>query len=96
MSLAGAPVLEKVLDRKPRNCEQCGYDKWIKGDKLFIISDGSGGMAWLCPNCALERGLPKEYYQKNHFATSSLPEIEELATPQSRSIFDFAACMCHF
>jgi hypothetical protein len=100
VAVGGAPVLEKTLDRKPRDCEACGFNKWIKGDKLFIVQNPSGqGMDWLCPGCALERGLPKQHYYKNRYATANMV-VEEQAIATSKnaitSVMDLAACMCHF
>jgi hypothetical protein len=99
VAVDGAPVLEKKLDRKPRDCEGCGFDRWIRGDKLFIIK----GNEWLCPDCAVQQGLPTDFYIRNHFATAPLPDA--LVTPEvpekSRStnisgIGDLFACMCYF
>jgi hypothetical protein len=86
VNINGGLVLEKNLDRKPRDCEQCGFQKWVKRDKIFIIqrntfgaipgmmqhphaAAGGGGMEWICPDCALWRGLPPECYHKNFYAT---------------------------
>ena len=97
VAIDGAMVLEKTLDRKPRDCEQCGFNKWVKKDKIFIIQrnggltvpsvdsskrhrlsapppvlgTANGGMEWICPDCALARGLPAEHYHKNFYATPS-------------------------
>jgi hypothetical protein len=93
VNINGGLVLEKVLDRKPRDCELCGFHKWVKKDKIFIIQRNglgmpilgtknnnkgtvvpppfggtSGGMEWICPDCALRRGLPPEHYHKNYYA----------------------------
>jgi hypothetical protein len=93
VNINGGLVLEKILDRKPRDCEQCGFQKWVKKDKIFIIqrnelgmtvlgkksNNGTvvpphfggtgGGMEWICPDCALRRGLPPEHYHRNYYAT---------------------------
>ena len=113
VAIEGGLVLERTLDRKPRDCESCGYSKWVKKDKVFIIQGGSGAapsspdninnnntspssssasasatnplnpmeengvlggyvgggsMEWICPDCALNRGLPIEFYHKNFYA----------------------------
>jgi hypothetical protein len=105
--------LEKVLERKPRDCESCGFSRWVRKDKIFIIQQqhhhhqqqqsrpqqmrnqttvmsfppggggvssppeggggggggfGGGGMEWICPDCALQRGLPPEHYHKNFYS----------------------------
>jgi hypothetical protein len=127
VAIEGGLVLERTLDRKPRDCESCGFSKWVKKDKVFIIQGGSGtskstttpsttpsattsssnnnnnnnnnnilntsnnnnnntssgssssnevlggyagggSMEWICPECALNRGLPIEFYHKNFHA----------------------------
>jgi len=84
VAIEGGLVLERTLDRKPRDCESCGFSKWAKGDKVFIIQGGTGkntnnndamgaivgggGMEWICPDCAITRGLPIEFYHKNFFS----------------------------
>lgn len=100
VSIRGSPVLEKTLDRKPRDCQSCGFAKWIKGDKLFIVA----GNEWICPDCAVKRGLPVQYYQRNHYATQPLPAgvLDKMASsnPKSRpgqtSLGEIFACMCYF
>jgi hypothetical protein len=115
VNINGGLVLEKILDRKPRNCEQCGFHKWVKKDKIFIIQrnglevpvagtknnnetmeplpfdgtgGGGGGMEWICPDCALRRGLPSEHYHKNYYATPA-PEalwiLQQQQQQQQRS-----------
>jgi hypothetical protein len=105
VAIDGAMVLEKTLDRKPRDCEQCGFNKWVKKDKIFIIqksggggsmpvsknhrilsapSSFGGGMEWICPDCALQRGLPAEHYHKNFYATPSTEAIQLLQNHQQR------------
>lgn len=78
VAIEGGLVLERSLDRKPRDCESCGFSKWAKGDKCFIIQGGSGNknnnivgggsMQWICPDCAILKGLPIEFYHKNFFS----------------------------
>jgi len=92
VAIQGGLVLERTLDRKPRDCQSCGFSKWAKKDKVFIIQGGSGtstpegknndggsanatgaflaggSMEWVCPDCALKRGLPVEFYHKNFFS----------------------------
>ncbi|OEU23353.1 hypothetical protein FRACYDRAFT_259368 [Fragilariopsis cylindrus CCMP1102] len=115
VAIEGGLVLERILDRKPRDCESCGFSKWVKKDKVFIIQGGTSGtnkstsitatttttandsnndtnnnnntsmsssstnevlggyagggsMEWICPECALNRGLPIEFYHKNFHA----------------------------
>lgn len=114
VAIDGGLVLEKNLDRKPRDCEQCGFNKWVKKDKIFIIqrtpggvggaiptetggpshrmsapppSFGSpnGGMEWICPDCALQRGLPAEHYHKNFYASPSKEAIQLLQQQQQTS-----------
>ena len=114
VAIEGGLVLERILDRKPRDCESCGFSKWVKKDKVFIIQGGSGtnkststtatttttandnnndtsnnnntsmsssstnevlggyagggSMEWICPECALNRGLTIEFYHKNFHA----------------------------
>ena len=92
VAIEGGLVLERTLDRKPRDCQSCGFSKWAKKDKVFIIQSGSGlskpkendndgenpnaigtfvgggSMEWVCPDCALKRGLPVEFYHKNFFS----------------------------
>ena len=69
VALEGTPVLEKTLDRKPRDCQGCGFARWAKGDKLFILS----GNEWLCPDCAVAKGLSIEHYHRNYYATQPPP-----------------------
>lgn len=69
VAIGGSPVLEKTLERKPRDCQGCGFTRWAKGDKLFILS----GNEWLCPDCAVAQGLPTEHYHRNHYATHPPP-----------------------
>jgi len=126
VAIDGGLVLERILDRKPRDCESCGYSKWVKKDKVFIIQGGTmpisgadatataavaaekevnrtrnntntnnkntasddrniirdhdaalggyvggGSMEWICPDCAVKRGLPVEFYHKNFYAPAS-------------------------
>lgn len=96
----GAPVLEKVLDRKPRDCQGCGFSKWVKNDKLFIVQNSAGAMNWLCPDCACDRGLPDDYHHKNHYApyNSRVAATQERMNKQRNveSATDFSACMCGF
>ena len=101
VAVGGAPVLEKSLDRKPRDCEGCGFTKWVKGDKLFIVQNDVGKMEWLCPDCAVERGLPEEHHQRNHYApfNARIATVREKMEQQRTKVTtssDFAACMCGF
>mmetsp|Transcript_20126 Transcript_20126/g.43797 ORF Transcript_20126/g.43797 Transcript_20126/m.43797 type:complete len:161 (+) Transcript_20126:297-779(+) len=102
VAIEGGLVLERTLDRKPRDCESCGFSKWAKKDKVFIIQGGTGmgkmststnnntnngndpireksgtalggyagggSMEWICPDCAIQRGLPIEFYHKNFYS----------------------------
>lgn len=110
VAIDGGLVLEKTLDRKPRDCEQCGFNKWVKNDKIFmlqkslynnnhhhnddsgsgsgndsggsgsgaIVADGAGMqvMEWICPDCALQRGLHPQFYHKNFFSEGSPEAIK--------------------
>jgi hypothetical protein len=102
VAVGGAPILAKTLDRKPRDCEGCGYAKWVKGDRLFIVQNAIGAMEWLCPDCATERGLPEEHYQRNHYApfnpriASARQQREEELQRKVGTTSDLAACMCYF
>jgi hypothetical protein len=101
VSIDGAPVLERTLDRKEKNCDGCGFEKWVLGDKCFIVHNTEGGMQWLCPDCALARGLPKEHYKKNVYATSLFDATEETEDKNTLSIpllnpMDLIACFCNF
>ena len=102
VTVSGAPVLEKTLDRKPRDCEGCSFAKWVKGDKLYIVQNSNGAMEWLCPDCACEKGLPEEYYKRNHYAphNARIAAVQEKMEAQRKasvsSTSDFAACMCGF
>eukprot|EP00533_Pseudo-nitzschia_delicatissima_P013689 CAMPEP_0197278742 /NCGR_PEP_ID=MMETSP1432-20130617/19157_1 /TAXON_ID=44447 /ORGANISM="Pseudo-nitzschia delicatissima, Strain UNC1205" /LENGTH=73 /DNA_ID=CAMNT_0042745173 /DNA_START=205 /DNA_END=423 /DNA_ORIENTATION=- len=42
VAIEGGLVLERTLDRKPTDCQSCGFSKWAKGDKVFIIQGGTG------------------------------------------------------
>jgi hypothetical protein len=97
VSIDGALVLERTLDKKERNCDCCGFEKWVLGDKCFIVHNTEGGMQWLCPDCALTRGLPIEHYKKNCYATALFDPIDEskLAIPLLNPL-DLIACFCHF
>lgn len=108
VSIGGSPVLEKTLDRKPRNCQGCDFGKWAKGDKLFILA----GNQWFCPDCAISQGLPPEYYHRNAYATEAPPngytgkQQTIPPTPQKTrandnqreqsGIGELLACMCYF
>ncbi len=101
VALGGTPVLEKTLDRKPRNCQSCGFDKWAKGDKLFILS----GNEWVCPDCAVANGLPVEHYHRNHYATQPPPagyqtSFKSINVPNgNRKLSGVGECMafmCYF
>jgi hypothetical protein len=106
VSIDGAPVLERTLDKKPKDCDGCGFEKWVLGDKCFIVHNKEGGMQWICSDCALARGLPKEHYKKNVYATSLFDPTEDsedkeaedkntLTTPLLNPL-DLIACFCHF
>lgn len=73
VSVEGAPVLERILERKTKPCESCGFFDWRKGDKLFIVQSQTGLMKWICPDCAVERGLPKEFYHRNDQVRRTCP-----------------------
>lgn len=98
VTIDGSPVIQKVLKksgRKPRECQQCGFERWCVNDTCFVVSRigsveqqqqqqqhdhikdsggappfdfGGGSLEWLCPNCAVTRGLPKEYFRRNKYA----------------------------
>lgn len=128
VAIDGGLVLEKTLDRKPRDCESCGFSRWVRKDKIFIIQQqqtqtqqqpqqqqcqttilsfppqvrvcdgsmgdggavaafgggggGGGGMEWICPDCALQRGLPPEHYHKNFYSTGNERAIKIQAERQ--------------
>ena len=94
VTIDGSPVIEKILKksgRKPRACQQCGFERWCVNDTCYVVSrigtvqqdanennhnngssppldfDGGGSLEWLCPNCAVKRGLPKEFFTKNKY-----------------------------
>jgi hypothetical protein len=141
VAIDGGLVLEKSLDRKPRDCEQCGFNRWVKKDKMFIIqrnnlmgnetptammyqqhqqqaaASGGGGrggggthrtsqqpplfggsassMEWICPDCALQRGLPPEHYHKNFYATMNpqcLKLLEEKQKQQQEKEKETRGC----
>jgi hypothetical protein len=75
VAVGGAPVLERTLERKTRECEACGYKKWCKGDKLFIVQSPTGLMQWLCPDCAVLRGLPQEHHHKNFHSKAAVTGV---------------------
>ena len=98
VSIDGAPVLERTLERKEKDCDGCGFEKWVLGDTCFIVHKTEGGMQRLCPDCALAKGLPKKHYKKNVYATSLFDATEE---PEDLTIallnpLDLIACFCHF
>jgi hypothetical protein len=94
VDIEGGLVLERTLDRKPRDCESCGFSKWAKKDKVFIIQGGTGlpkgnantvggyvgggSMEWICPDCAIKRGLPIEFYHKNFFSPGNAQAMQYL------------------
>jgi hypothetical protein len=119
VAIDGGLVLEKTLDRKPKDCEQCGFNKWVKKDKIFIIQRNQpavvsplptfpqlrqqahrataaaampqsafgnigGSMEWICPDCALQRGLPPEHYHKNFYAVTSPQSLKLLEQCKQR------------
>lgn len=92
VSVGGAPVLERTLERKPKNCQGCGFNSWSKGDKVFIFQSNNNGMEWICPDCAIQRGLPEEHYHRNELATAHPPSSYLLAT--SGGVADFFASIC--
>ena len=101
VAVSGSPVLEKVLDRKPRDCQQCGFTKWSKGDKLYILA----GNVWVCPDCAIDKGLPPQFYHRNHYATLPIPGSVQQhflshGTQQGKhgqsGLGEILACMCYF
>jgi hypothetical protein len=101
VAVGGAPVLAKTLDRKPRDCQSCGFTKWVKGDKLFIVQNPSGAMEWICPDCAMERGLPEEHYRRNHYVAfnpriATTTQRDEDIQRKVGGTSDLAACMCYF
>jgi hypothetical protein len=88
----GAPVLERTLDRKTKECTGCGFKKWFRGDKLFIVqSRSTGTMEWLCPDCAVDRGLPPEHYHRNRHSQKNNPLVD-----QGLANMDFLAGLCRF
>lgn len=92
--IIGAPVLERTLDRKTKRCEGCGFKNWARGDKLFIVQSSTAGMMeWLCPDCAVERGLPHEHYHRNQNCNRLPPP-----SPSEEGIvsLDFLAGLCQF
>ena len=149
VAIDGGLVLERTLDRKPRDCESCGYNRWVRKDKVFIIQGGSGqspskggppdassspsanngndterikessisggylgggSMEWICPDCALKRGLPVEFYHKNFYAPWN-PEAGNANLQQERGkgratrrnlpeplekLLDMTTSLCHF
>ena len=103
VTVGGAPVLEKVLDKKPRDCELCGYDQWVLGDSCYIMQNTKeGGMMWFCADCALRRGLPKEHYKRNYYSKATDQESENLAARSTLNPLkiltgsDLGACFCYF
>jgi len=98
VAIGGAPVLEKQPAKKPRDCQQCGFSKWAKGDKLFIL----GGNQWVCPDCAVQQGLPPDYYHRNFYATKPPPPSFHVESPpadtsrRQSGICDLMSCMCLF
>jgi hypothetical protein len=127
VAIEGGLVLERTLDRKPRDCESCGFSKWVKKDKVFIIQGGSGtstpsatttsaatattsatpdnllntsnasssnevlggyagggSMEWICPECAIKRGLPIECYHKNFYAPGNAEARHKKAQQQQQ------------
>ena len=111
VAIEGGLVLERKLDRKPRDCESCGFSKWAKGDKCFIIQGGGGGMQWICPDCAIVKGLPIEFYHKNYFsegndlvrqllpqATAKQAQEEQMSKSQGpiAKLLDITTSLCSF
>lgn len=70
--MEGALIVVKVMAKgakKPRKCQGCSFQKWCRGDTCFIVSTKiPGELNWLCPNCAIKRGLPEVHRRKNKFA----------------------------
>eukprot|EP00980_Cylindrotheca_fusiformis_P025995 scaffold15116_cov65-Cylindrotheca_fusiformis.AAC.2 len=94
VSVGGAPVLERTLERKTKDCDACGYKRWCRGDKLFILQSPTGSMEWLCPDCAVRRGLPQEHYHRNfHSKTTAAIAAGPCAHTAG---YDLIASICQF
>jgi hypothetical protein len=76
VTMEGAPILQKQMmkgAKKPRACQGCSFRKWCIGDTCFIVSTKiPGELNWLCPNCAVKRGLPEVHHRKNRFVKQPL------------------------
>jgi hypothetical protein len=97
VAIRGAPVLEKHPEKKPRDCQECGFSRWAKGDKLFIL----GGNQWVCPDCAVQQGLPSEHYHRNAYATQPPPPSYNVTPPpdttrRQSGFGDLVSCICLF
>lgn len=94
VSVGGFPVLERTLERKPKNCQACGFTDWSRGDKVFIFQSENGIMEWLCPDCACHRGLPVAYYHRNINATIRPPSNLQMTTKTGYKVIDYVSSVC--
>jgi hypothetical protein len=83
--MEGAPIFVKVMAKgakKPRECQGCSFQKWCIGDTCFIVSTKiPGELNWLCPECAIKRGLPDVHHRTNRFVLKWAPEEGCLILP---------------
>lgn len=69
----GSNVTTQLVKSKGRTsgCDMCGFCDWEFGDVKYIVehwsnpSSSHGAREHLCPPCAVERGLPQEYFHQN-------------------------------
>jgi hypothetical protein len=81
-ALDGELILKKTIKSTLRAppCRSCGFRNWVAGDTCFITQkntreqqNGPIEMEWLCPGCALKRGLPRQHYRHNQYILPPAP-----------------------
>ena len=88
-SHSGDLILKKYINsiHQARSCVDCGFRDWVQGDVCYLMTLENDSekleynkLLWLCPECALDHGMPKEYYQPTRNRLRPLPDpVNEIA-----------------